>query len=83
MITQSHKRTQDLEGQKKMSMQRSSDLQLLGAASGGAMGVKKRGAPPKPPAAPEKEEEVCRLEHCAWIVQIFRVLCENFLLFSN
>ena len=63
MITQSHKRTQDLEGQKKMSMQRSSDLQLLGAASGGAMGVKKRGAPPKPPAAPEKEEEVCRLEH--------------------
>ena len=62
MITQSHKRTQDLEGQKKMSMQRSSDLQLLGAASGGVMGVKKRGAPPKPPAAPEKEEVVCRLE---------------------
>ena len=58
MITQSHKRTQDLEGQKKMSMQRSSDLQLLGATPGGAMGVKKRGPPPKPPAAPEKEEEV-------------------------
>ena len=65
MITQSHNRAQDLEGQKKMSMQRSSDLQLLGGAVGGAMGAKRRGAPPKPPATTaamekkEKEKEVC------------------------
>ena len=61
MITQSHKRAQDLEGQKKMSMQRSSEIQLLGALqSGGVMGVKKRGVPPKPPVAAEAPtEEVC------------------------
>ena len=55
MITQSHRRAQDLEGQKKMSMQRSSEIQLLDV--GMVMGMKKRGPPPKPPAATEKPKE--------------------------
>ena len=78
MISQSHNRAQDLEGQKKMSIQRSSNLQLLGSAPmGGAMG-KKRGAPPKPPSAPDKEEKVCCVccacvRVCPLMVEIYTV----------
>lgn len=64
MITQSHKRAQDMEGQKKMSIQRSSDLQLLDAPAQGVMGVKKRGPPPKPPGAVEKPKEEVHVCKC-------------------
>ena len=74
MISQSHNRAQDLEGLKKMSIQRSSNLQLLGSAPmGGAMG-KKRGAPPKPPSAPDKEEKVCCV--CCACVRVCPLMVE-------